>query len=147
VIASIFQSLEGSWRFHRVISNAGRIEGRAVFTRSKDILRYREDGLFFRKDKETLKVFREYDYLYNREKDQICVYFTEEPKRLFHTLEFYHNLPITAKATHLCQCDTYEALYEFTSSDEFTLAYCVKGPKKDYSITTIFNRCLNGGIE
>ena len=66
---------------------------------------------------------------------------------LFHELEI---LPTEegggwrARAHHLCIADTYDVHYEFrfrgVSIEEWTLAYSVKGPQKDYRIESIYRR-------
>ena len=140
-IAQIFNSLEGRWHFHRTISNFGTVEGEATFKRSateKNLLHYREDGEWISKNGLN-KVHREYLYQYQNEK--ISAYFAEQKDRLLHTLEFQKNGLATAK--HLCACDLYAATYQFHNPDEFELTYRVEGPKKNYTMTTLFQRLQN----
>lgn len=143
-IAHIFHGFEGSWKFHRVISTQGNAEGIAQFTprkADKDCLDYREDGTFYANNGKTYKIFRE--YLYRLEKDTISVYFAEKPPRLMHTLEFIFPTLKSAKALHQCDCDLYEGFYEFDFPEAFNLSYSVKGPKKNYTISTRFERAAN----
>ena len=140
-IMSIFKALEGKWNFHRTISNYGIIEGAATFKKSAiepHLLHYREEGVLKREDGEHFQVYR--DYLYRYKNDRISVFFAEKTERLFHVLEFRD--ATTAVARHICSSDVYDATYKFRLEDEFELSYRVKGPKKDYSITTLFTRQL-----
>ncbi len=137
----IFHSLKGNWIFHRIISSHGTIEGTATFSRgsSENCLHYKEEGVFFDGSGKTYDTFRE--YFYQLDQDQISVYFCENPLRLFHTLSFVPKLKIpTATASHLCKCDTYDAVYTFSAPDAFSLCYTIKGPQKDYCIQTDFKR-------
>lgn len=137
----IFDTLKGSWEWHRTISNHGQMRGIARFHSilfRPYSLHYKEEGIFVKKNWQCHKVFKE--YIYSLKKGQITVFFAEKPKRLFHTLVFSENKIPHATGTHLCVRDTYEALYTFPTPDEFTLTYHIKGPKKNYSIHTVFTR-------
>jgi hypothetical protein len=140
-IFEIFQSLEGKWNFHRTISGYGTIVGAATFKKSameSHLFHYREEGLLKRENGEQFQVYRE--YLYRYKNNHISVFFAEEVKRLLHILEFQDTT--TAIARHLCLCDIYEATYKFSTKDEFTLAYDVNGPNKNYLMKTVFKRQL-----
>ncbi len=143
-IASLFCSLQGKWAFSRLISGEGSVNGIATFTKStlnEKTLYYRETGVFTQNNGCRFNVSRNYHYHYHQQEDTISVYFAEELPRLFQTLKF--TTPTTAIASHLCKCDTYNAIYTFHSEDEFSIFYSVLGPKKNYTMTTIFNRSLN----
>lgn len=140
-LTKIFQSLEGTWSFHRTISNYGNIVGTATFKKSateNNLLHYREEGELKGANGESFQVYRE--YLYRYQNDRISVFFAEKNERLLHTLEFQDTT--IAAARHLCSCDVYDATYEFTSLDEFKLAYRVIGPNKNYSMITVFKRYI-----
>lgn len=139
----IFRHLEGTWGFKREISGEGKAEGKAFFRKSSTPLEfhYREDGFFINTKGEKFKTFREYIYRY--ENGTISVYFTDPPDKLLHTLIFFNSSsipPFMAHAKHLCECDTYDATYQFDSHCTFTLTYAVKGPKKNYTIETYFEK-------
>ncbi|MBS0603935.1 MAG: hypothetical protein JSS60_02740 [Verrucomicrobia bacterium] len=139
----IFHSLEGRWTLSRFISGHGKMEGTATFKKNSSdntCLHYREEGVFIGDNGKANNVFRE--YYYRLSNDTISVLFSKKPEKLFHILSFADTSPITATASHLCECDNYDAIYTFATPDEFTLFYSVKGPKKDYSIQTVFKRCL-----
>ncbi len=141
--SAIFHFLEGTWHFTRRISHYGQMQGTATFRKAPsngNQLHYREDGQLQSNDGTSMTAFREYNY--RLENGVISVYFTDQ--KLFHTLIFDQtasdHTTITATATHLCECDTYDATYTFKIPNEFFLRYTVKGPKKEFSIETIFQR-------
>jgi hypothetical protein len=142
-IAGFFFSLEGHWRLQRSIPATGKMSaatmnGTASFAKAGDnALHYEEQGTLVQENGARFQASRKYVYRYKDEK--ISVFFAEEQERLFHHLEFQGNIAV---ASHLCICDQYDALYEFPDPHTFQITYFVKGPKKDYSIHTIFNRIL-----
>jgi hypothetical protein len=145
--AAIFHSLEGLWKFDRLIKGHGHVKGLAKFQKISSIcptLQYREDGVFYDTNGKNFKTFR--DYFYQLQEEKISVYFAENPKRLMHTLTFNTSNPTTsflvAKATHLCSCDTYDAIYRFDLPSRFVLSHFVNGPHKNYTLETTFERLL-----
>ena len=144
----IFRLMGGYWKIYRTIQEAPKNmipgEGKAIFTSdSKDpnVLFYKED-LYLLANSEKIDVSKEYIFRYIG--NNISVFFKEQPERFFYTLEF-ENLSeidkvITAKAEHLCIKDTYKAYYKFFDNNKFELSYQVKGPKKDYIMTTMYDR-------
>jgi len=139
IISHIFQHMPGAWNFQRVISGFGTVQGTAIFRKltEANTLAYREEGILTALNGQINKVYREYIYRYDN--GQISVYF--EDKRPFHTLQFTQNdFPLSASAGHLCKCDMYDGVYTFFSEKNFKLYYSVKGPKKDYTITTEFSK-------
>lgn len=141
-VIEIFRNLEGHWKFKRQISEEGSSHGEAHFQNTAWPLtfHYREDSIFTTTQGADFKTFREYIYRY--ENGTISVFFIDPPDSLFHTLTFDtdNQYPILAHAKHLCDCDTYDATYNFLSPIAFTLTYRVKGPKKDYRIETSFEK-------
>ncbi|EFA80556.1 hypothetical protein PPL_06495 [Heterostelium album PN500] len=100
-------------------------------------LRYEEKGLLFKEDGTSCPVTQRYIYCYEHEK--INVYFDgNPPTRLLHSLDFVNSALATGH--HWCPPDNYDATYEFVSSSEFKLTYCVQGPKKNYRMITTFKR-------
>jgi hypothetical protein len=139
VASRIFCSLEGHWKFSRVVSNHGSIEGIACFRKIShrpDILFYREKGTFTSLKDLQLDISQEYEYRYA--KDKIAIYFCREPDRLLHSLEIMELNKATAE--HLCGSDTYRATYQFHCPDRVELLYTIKGPHKDFQIQTAFSR-------
>ena len=126
----------GEWSFKRTVSGQGKIEGTAHFLPlTHTALQYREKGILLHTSGQQFDTFR--DYIYRFDEGQIAVYFSEKPERLLHKLLIKGN---QAKGTHQCDQDSYEALYTFTSPQQFSLTYWVKGPRKDHVIHTLFNR-------
>ncbi|HSX13327.1 MAG TPA: DUF6314 family protein [Chlamydiales bacterium] len=144
---TIFNHFEGSWQFKRITPH-GKMIGVARFTnKTPNELHYREEGLFIREtipkvsseddnEQYTHKIFQE--YIYRLENDKIVIYFNEKPPRLFHRLEFTDDSQ--AFGFHLCKSDQYEAFFHFESPEKFTVTYLVKGPKKNYTINTTFQK-------
>ncbi len=140
MIKTIFHHLEGFWQFCRTVPN-GSVIGTARFTKQgSEELYYREEGRMTFLNGSSHRVYRE--YVYKLEKGVISVFFYEKPLRLFHHLEVADasDYPITARGVHLCGCDQYDAIYQFEGPDKFSLKYLIQGPKKDYSIFTIFEK-------
>lgn len=129
-----FALFEGTWVFNRSISGSGTSAGKATYIKEgSDTLLYREDGLFTNLDGVSFQNFRM--YCYRLENGLISVYFTDG--KPFHTLQFDGD---KATGHHLCACDHYDAEYLFEAPDRFRLSYKVKGPKKDYTIETLFQK-------
>jgi len=140
--SQIFNSLEGRWKFSRLITDQGSVEGVAYFRRTDDnpnVLFYREEGVFTSLQGIQYDISQEYEYRYSE--DRIDVLFARERNRLLHSLEFIG--PNQASGIHLCGYDTYCAGYQFHFPDRFELQYVVKGPKKNYQIETRFLKILN----
>lgn len=134
MIRTVFQNLEGSWSVSRTFNN-GTFTGKATFReQDSQTLHYREDGTMVLNGSSN-QAYRE--YLYKLENEGITAYFCETPPRLFHHLVFRDE---KAEGIHVCDRDTYKAEYYFESPEKFTLTYVVKGPEKDYSIFTIFQK-------
>lgn len=138
-ISHVFHHMPGVWNFQRVISDFGKIQGQACFKKLTETtsLAYREEGVLTALSGQVSSVYR--NYIYRYENGQISVYF--EDNRPFHTLHFSQNhYPASASGRHHCGCDVYDAVYTFFSEGNFKLFYAVKGPKKDYTITTDFTK-------
>jgi Family of unknown function (DUF6314) len=144
-----FQSLPGNWSLKRTIPN-GNMVGEATFEAVEtkiNTLFYHEQGwiTFNLQPQQTLACHREYMYCYQCESDAIFIYFIEdgETDRLFHTLQFSLAKGIsTAAGIHLCKQDTYHVTYKTVDENAFEISYSVKGPKKDYTLYTVFKRKL-----
>ena len=100
---------------------------------------------------------RRYVWRYDEAKDVLSVWFarTDDNTRadyLFHNLEFLipneeNNVAAKgwqAEASHLCIEDLYDVHYDFNfkavNLKDWKLAYSVKGPKKDYTISGKYSR-------
>jgi hypothetical protein len=92
-----------------------------------------------------------YAHRYKELTDTLSVWFIKSDNKavdyLFHELEILppnDNSGWRARAHHLCIADTYDVKYEFrfkgANIEEWTLAYSVQGPSKDYRIESSYRR-------
>ncbi len=144
---------------------SGLFEGTATFTPRKPSahsikaeLLYSEKGELKTDTGLTLKANRKYVYRYNLDEDKISAWFVKEATKqndgaeevdyLFHDLEIGNSKNgWTGKGEHLCLKDMYWAYYEFRlpededeDMDVFGVRYKVKGPEKDYTSDTAYQR-------
>ncbi|KAK3355492.1 FAD/NAD(P)-binding domain-containing protein [Neurospora tetraspora] len=118
---------------------------------------YVEEGMFAASNGLSFRATRRYVWRYDEKKDKLSVWFvkTDDQKRadyLFHQVEFI--IPDTetegapqawrANAGHLCIDDFYDVDYRFNfkaiNLKDWSLAYRVKGPQKDYIIEGTYTR-------
>ncbi|EGZ76816.1 FAD/NAD(P)-binding domain-containing protein [Neurospora tetrasperma FGSC 2509] len=118
---------------------------------------YVEEGMFTASNGFSFRATRRYVWRYDEKKDKLSVWFvkTDDQKKadyLFHQVEFV--IPDTetedapqawrANAGHLCIDDFYDVDYRFNfkavNLKDWSLAYRVKGPKKDYLIEGTYTR-------
>lgn len=116
------------------------LRGRAIFAPSKAELHYREDTSLPLPNRNPLTSHRE--YLYKFDDDSIRVYFLQNGKSRgeFLRLEFDSEGGMISVGAHLCKTDMYEGHFDFTHPHAPVIAYTVKGPCKDYSLTTRYSR-------
>lgn len=126
-------------------------------------LLYAEEGELKTDNGLVLKANRKYIYRYNADEDQISAWFVKEDTKqndgkeevdyLFHDVEINARTPgesLMGSGEHLCERDMYWAYYEFRlpeiadDDDEemsvFGVRYKVKGPQKDYTSDTSYER-------
>ena len=116
---------------------------------------YIEEGDFKASNGLTFRATRRYVWRYVESTDRLSVWFvkTDDQKKagyLFHEVDF--TVPgqtddrkgWRATAGHLCIDDFYNVNYEFRFASinliDWKLAYTVKGPKKDYTISGLYRR-------
>ena len=79
-------------------------------------------------------------YLYCRTDAGLDVLF-EDTGRLYQSLRFRREESLLlAEAAHDCGMDRYESEYRIHGQDHFTIRDVVRGPRKDYEMTTIYRR-------
>jgi hypothetical protein len=168
-VAEIFKALRGTWKLKRSLNSAlpgfpsGIFEGTATFTprkptihNAKAELLYSEQGQLKTDTGLTLTANRKYVYRYNADEDKISAWFVKEETKqdegaeevdyLFHDLEIENSKNgWTGRGDHLCNLDMYWAYYEFRldedeEMDVFGVRYKVKGPEKDYTSDTAYQR-------
>ena len=123
-------------------------------------LLYAEQGELKTENGYTLKANRKYIYRYSADEDKISAWFVKEETKqkhgeeevdyLFHDVETEHaKQGWVGKGEHLCERDMYWAYYEFRlpkvveegqGMDVFGVRYKVKGPQKDYTSDTAYER-------
>lgn len=115
---------------------------------------YTENGTLTTSSGASIPANRRYVYRYREVDDQITVWFVKPDgltvDYLFHGLEFSFmnsaksNEHCVAKADHLCINDMYKTQYEFgfrgISLSKFKMIHNVKGPQKDYTSDTSYDR-------
>ncbi|KAK5169071.1 uncharacterized protein LTR77_006380 [Saxophila tyrrhenica] len=149
---------------------SGVFEGTATFTPRKSAaasvkaeLLYFEKGQLKTDTGLTFSANRKYIYRYNADEDKISAWFVKEATKdnhgaeevdyLFHDLEIEQGKNVwSGRGEHLCNLDMYWAYYEFrlpTSNDDsdededmevFGVRYKVKGPDKNYTSDTAYQR-------
>ena len=54
---------------------------------------------------------------------------------------FFHQVPASGgEAAHWCDPDQYDATYDFTQWPQWSCTWRVRGPRKDYTMTTQYRR-------
>ncbi len=141
--SEVMPRLPGSWSFNRVIEGQGSMLGFATFTPlNLEGLAYREQGCLKLLSGAELEAERKYVF---RDGDQgFEVYFKETPLRLFHAIELaaYDGGVLSGSASHLCNLDLYQSTYTFRPDGSFLVRHVVSGPRKDYTMVTIYTRML-----
>ncbi len=139
--AEVFDAFGGCWRQVRVIAPGGRFCGMATFT-ALDVhtLAYHEEGIAAFYGGATLPCYR--DYTFRLEAEQIAVYFDDPSFRLFHRLRpcMSAGAALRARAHHRCGQDDYWSTYTFNTRRNFLLQHRVKGPRKNYLMSTWYSK-------
>jgi hypothetical protein len=122
------RDFEGAWTFSReVVEAAGRaahITGRAVWTADGAGLRYVETGEMRLPGHAPMRVERSYHW-----DADLGVFFADG--------RFFHHVPPAGGATaHWCDPDQYDGVYDFAPWPAFCVTWRVRGPRKDYRMTT-----------
>lgn len=166
-LEAIFRGIEGEWKLHRRLSSelpgfpSGWFSGTATVTPhaafNQTSLLYHETGELVTDLGHKLRADRKYIYSFSAEDEKISAHFVkelnvageEEVDYLFHELEFeVKDGRWIAKGDHLCNMDMYWAFYDFRleksdgqrSLTKWGVRYLVKGPDKDYTSDTAYER-------
>lgn len=126
----------GNWKIDRVIVDrlsvqAGRFEGRAMFVPDGDALRYREEGRLRFGDGAPMTAVRQ--YLWRDAAGRIAVDYGDG--RVFHDFD-----PADPAAHHACDPDDYQVRYDFSGWPDWSAEWTVRGPRKDYTMTSRYSR-------
>ena len=142
---AVFAALAGVWRLSREFApGLGTMTGTARFRPVRDgVLHYREDGRVAFEGGHTGDAFREYHYVLDPDGTiRVCFVEPDTFGRTLHALRLDAAVTAVAEAvdTHLCGADTYVGRYAFALPGRFTVDMDVRGPAKDYSTHTVFER-------
>jgi len=143
---------KGSWQFEREILFSGTgqpyaaAKGEAVFTADPDnvqALHYKEQGkVTLANDTRATSFYRSYLYVFNA--GGLDVFFQDELTQNFSLYQRYTyeslNRRLIATDKHLCNKDVYEGNYVLKAAAHFLHTTLIKGPHKDYFITTHFEK-------
>lgn len=141
----MLDGLAGRWSLRRVVegkeARQGSMQGVATFRRLESgLMAYREEGRLQLPGGGTFDAFR--DYLYDRRTDGFAVFFAETPPRLFHEIRLREEADgtLVGAAEHPCGRDHYATRYAFQPDGSFVVHHDVRGPRKDYAMTTLYTR-------
>jgi len=142
----LFNYFEGDWSFTREIKTDGDklfglAKGKASFTKdTNESLYYSEDGELDLQQSKTKNDFYK-SYFFSFYKDHIKVYFSggANSEQLYQEYT-YADKQILPIAGHACNRDFYNSEYHITDENQLRQVTTITGPKKDFLITTIFNR-------
>ena len=131
-------AFEGNWSIERVIEDhlggpAGQFAGEAAFRRAGQRLLYREEGTLRLGSSAPMVATR--SYIWRQERGWLQVDFDDG--RPFHAVPLSVEDP---EATHLCDPDRYEVNYDFTTWPTWSASWRVTGPRKDYTMTSRYDR-------
>lgn len=134
------ERLLGRWVFEREILGHASMVGSAAFdTMDAGRLMYREWGELQLINGSRLR--GEQSYLYEGTSAGFAVYFHDTGK-LFHRVDLTASEGDvwTGVAHHDCKDDVYDSEYVFRGTETFEVRHAVRGPKKDYTIRTMYRR-------
>jgi hypothetical protein len=118
---------------------------------SVDGLLYREEGelAMGSKGATTMSVWRQYLYTFDGGGDSCRVHFYTPQSGDDEHLKFFHALAVDGggrcDSLHHCGDDIYTGRFDMVSPDAFRTAWDVRGPSKDYSIRSTYERGVDGG--
>ncbi|RBP93682.1 hypothetical protein DFO80_105106 [Rhodobacter sp. 140A] len=125
----------GEWTIAREIEQAGagtaRFEGRACFTPEGAGLAYHEAGTLTLPGAAPMRAGR--DYLWREEGAEIAVFFSDG--RPFHRFD-----PAAPAAQHWCDPDDYRVRYDFAAWPDWRAEWRVSGPRKAYTMRSLYRR-------
>lgn len=129
----------GNWRLSRQISHAdgtqATFEGRAAWVPSGTGAAYEETGtLRIAGQQAPMTGTRRYGW-------NAALDVTFEDGRFFHTVP-----RAGGETRHWCDPDAYRVVYDFSKWPAFTTTWSVQGPRKDYTMVSVYRReCVSSG--
>jgi hypothetical protein len=135
-----FERLFGVWQLNREISGQGRMTGIAAFE-ALDARRalYRESGELWLEEGTRLR--GEQRYFYERAEGGFAIHFHDSGE-LFERVIFEVGVGgiWVGRAEHHCEADVYRSEYLFRRGERFEVSHNVRGPRKYYTIRTVYTR-------
>jgi hypothetical protein len=139
----ILDFLLGAWAFEREVTGMASGEGTAFLRPlDEDTALYEESAQVQLMNGHVLHGTQR--YLYCRRKDgpsglDVLFY---ETGRIFHQLRFQEDESrgLVAAGTHWCSEDCYRSRYELRDDGRFIVQHTVRGPRKNYTIRTVYSR-------
>jgi hypothetical protein len=137
----ILGSLAGSWLLRRSIDNGASMSGSATIVRQDDgCFAYHERGRLRLTDGQQIDAERR--YVFEECDGGFDVLFAENPPRLFHRIVLDRSgSGLVGEGMHLCGNDRYDSRYRFEADGTFTIEHAVSGPRKRYTMETLYTRC------
>lgn len=131
-IERVLADFVGAWEIERTITPlsgpVARFEGTAHWAPSADGMKYTEKGTLCMDGASPMQAERTYAWL-----PDLSVYFEDG--------RFFHKVPARGGRTqHFCDPDIYIGTYDFGAWPRFTVTWDVRGPRKDYQMTSAFTR-------
>ncbi|MEM8655857.1 MAG: DUF6314 family protein [Pseudomonadota bacterium] len=122
----------GQWAIARTIlpksGAAARFDGRARWTATASGADYAETGTLRMDGTAPMQAERAYRWTTN-----LSVFFDDG--------RFFHEVPAAGGRTqHFCDPDTYTGTYDFAAWPAFSVMWQVRGPRKDYEMSSLFTR-------
>jgi hypothetical protein len=138
---AVLGRLTGRWVLERSIDGQGSMRGEASFEpTSGDWVHYGEEGELRLENGQRFVATRRYRY--RGLPDGFAVFFCAAPGRLFHQVSLMRGSDggLRGEARHLCAHDLYLTDYLFTPDGQFRVRHKVRGPRKDFTISTGYRR-------
>lgn len=138
-----YSFFNGTWQLIRLVSNAASLTAITTFeSYRKNYLWYRESGVLHINDEKRVNTSQEYYYYFGE--TSIDIYFNNQ-KQLYISLPLMKSpkhpaFPFYPAGRHYCSRDTYKSTYIIESPNLFKIDCEVSGPKKDYSMISVYER-------
>jgi hypothetical protein len=138
---AVLGQLTGRWALERSIDGQGSMRGEASFEpASDDWVHYGEEGELRLENGQRFVATRRYRY--RGLPAGFAVFFSETPGRLFHQVSLVRGSDgeLRGAARHRCARDLYVTDYLFAPDGQFCVRHRVRGPRKDFTISTRYRR-------
>lgn len=143
----MLENLVGHWTLQRrVVLTSGSLMATMKGTASialpvEGACQYSEEGTIKMADSNHPLIVFTRRYIYRDEQGTLAIYFDEKPMRLFQNIAFKAvGKTFEGSATHYCSPDTYTSHYQFLRPDSFNIKHHIEGPRKAYTIFTVYER-------